>query len=77
MISCGPLIHKLVSKKLPNSPILIENYELDSIMVNKGRIHKKLREFFRYHWNLIKYDDELKWKIRDFSILKEDSNKNP
>ena len=37
--------HKLMSKQLPNSPILKNNYELDSIMVNKGQIHEELKYF--------------------------------
>ena len=40
-------IDKLMSKQLPNSPIFRNNYELDSIMVNKGRIHGEIREFLR------------------------------
>ena len=34
-----------MSKQVPNSPILINNHELDYIEVNKGRIHKELRYF--------------------------------
>ena len=30
-------------KKLPNSLIISNNHELNSIVVNKGRIHKELR----------------------------------
>ena len=37
--------HELMSKKLPNSPNLRNNYELDSIMVNKGQIHGEINEF--------------------------------
>ena len=33
-------------KIFPNSPILRINHELDSIKVNKGRIHGELRYIF-------------------------------
>ena len=33
------------SKQVPNSQILINNHELDSTEVNKGRIHGELRYF--------------------------------
>ena len=39
------MTHGYMSKKVPNSPILINNHELDSIEVNKGRIYKELRYF--------------------------------
>ena len=35
-------------KKLPNSSILRNNSELDSTMVNKGRIHGELRYFLSF-----------------------------
>ena len=38
--------HEHVSKQLPNSPILRNNHELDNIMVNKGQVHKDLKEYF-------------------------------
>ena len=34
-----------MSKQVPNSQIVINNHELDSIKVNKGRIYRKLRYF--------------------------------
>ena len=37
--------HGHVSKHLPNSPILKINHKLNSIEVNKGRIHEELRYF--------------------------------
>ena len=37
--------HKIMSKLMPNSPILRLNHELNSIMVNKGQIHGEIREF--------------------------------
>ena len=43
-----------VSKQVPNSPILINNHELDSIEVNKGLIHRELRYFevfFKFNHN--------------------------
>ena len=33
---------KNTSKSFPNSPILKINHELDSIVVNKGRVHEEL-----------------------------------
>ena len=36
-------------------------------MMNKSRIHEDLGEFWGYSQNLIKSDDKLSWKIRDFS----------
>ena len=36
-----------VSKIIPNSLIFRNNHELDSIVVNNGRIHGELRYFFR------------------------------
>ena len=45
-ISCNDFVrlfntHELVSKQLPNSPILKINHKLDSIEVKKGRIHRE------------------------------------
>ena len=37
--------HECVSKKLPNSIILSFNQELIRIMVNKGGIHREIRNF--------------------------------
>ena len=34
-------------------------------MVNKGRIYRELRYFREIFWNLVKLDDELRWKIRE------------
>ena len=34
-------------------------------MVNKGRIHKEIRDFREIFWNLIKLDDELVIEIRE------------
>ena len=34
-------------------------------MVNKGRIHRKIRSFREIFWNLIKSDDELMRKIKE------------
>ena len=50
--------HECVPIKLPNSPILSLNQELNSIMVNKVHIQGEIREFFTYYSNLIKSDDE-------------------
>ena len=36
-------------------------------MVNKGRIHGKIRDFREIVWNLIKSDDELLIEIRENS----------
>ena len=52
-------------KTLPNSQIYRNIHELDSIEVNKGRIYR-IKVFLGILWNLIKYDDEMRWKIRDF-----------
>ena len=51
--------HGLVSKIIPNLPILGIYNELKGIMVNKGRIHKELRCFREIFWNLVKLEDEL------------------
>ena len=40
------------------------------IMVNKGRIYGKLGNFFRYLWNSIKSNNELRLEIRKFIILR-------
>ena len=34
-------------------------------MVNKGRIHREIRDFRAIFWNLIKLDDELVIEIRE------------
>ena len=34
-------------------------------MVNKGRIHREIRDFRENFWNLIKSDDELVIEIRE------------
>ena len=34
-------------------------------MVNKGRIHRKIRDFREIFWNLIKSDNELVIEIRE------------
>ena len=39
------ITHKFVSKLLSNSPIISNNHELRNIVVNKGRIHREIREF--------------------------------
>ena len=46
-------------KTIPNSPILRNNQELWSILVNKGRIHGELRYFQGVFQILINSDDEL------------------
>ena len=55
-----------MSKIILNSPILRDNHEFDSIVVNKGRIHGELRYFWYISWNLIKSDYEYRWEIREF-----------
>ena len=45
-------------------------HELKGIMVNKGRIHRKLGNFERYLWNSIKSHNELRLEIRYFIILR-------
>ena len=52
--------HGDVSKQVPNSSILGNNYKLDSLVVNKGRIHEELRYFQDIPSNLIKSDKELR-----------------
>ena len=37
-----------------------------NIVVNKGWIHRELRDFLGIFWNSIKSDDELNWEIKDF-----------
>ena len=56
-------------KKIPNLPILIIIYELRTIMVNKGRIHKELGKFLMISSNLIKPDNESMIKIGKIYIL--------
>ena len=34
-------------------------------MVNKGRIHREIRDFREIFWNLIKLDDKLVIEIRE------------
>ena len=34
-------------------------------MVNKGQIHKEIRDFWEIFWISIKSDEELRWKIRE------------
>ena len=52
--------HRDISKHIPNSPILKNNNELDSIVVNKRQIRKELRYFRGILSNSIKSDDELR-----------------
>ena len=61
--------HCLVSKQSPNLPILRIIHELKGIMVNMGRIHRKLGKFLMISSNLIKSDDELMIKIGGNDIL--------
>ena len=49
-----------MSKTILNSPILINNDELDNIEVNKGRIYGELRYFVGVLQILIKSNDELR-----------------
>ena len=62
--------HDVVSKQSPNLLILRSINEFTGIMVNKGRIHREIRKFERYHRNSIKSDDELSLKIWHFIILR-------
>ena len=62
--------HGHVSTQVPNSPILMNNHELDSIEVNKDRIHGELRYSWGVLQNSIKLDDELRWEIRNFNIFR-------
>ena len=39
-------------------------------MVNKGRIHKEIRDFLEIFWNLIKSDNELVIEIRENGRLR-------
>ena len=39
-------------------------------MINKGGIHEELGKFFRYPWNSVKSDNELRLEIREFSLLR-------
>ena len=59
-----------MSKKISNSLIWRFNHELINIMVIKGRIHKDLKNFFRCIQNLIKLDNEFRWKIREIIIFR-------
>ena len=52
--------HEFMSKKLPKSPILRNNYKLDSIMVKKGQIHGELGYFLGILQNLIKLNEKLR-----------------
>ena len=55
--------HGLVSKIIPNLPILGNKLELSGIMVNKGRIHREIGKFLMYYLKLIKSDDKLMIEI--------------
>ena len=61
--------HEIMSKLIPNSPILSNNHELRSIVVNKGRIHGQLRKIWIIFWNSVISDDEMWIEIRDFDIF--------
>ena len=37
--------------------------------MNKGRIHGKIKFFWRTSWNSIKSNNELRWEIRNFNIF--------
>ena len=50
--------------------MLFLHYELNSIVVNKGRIQGEIWEFWEIFWNSIKLDDELSWEIKDFDRFK-------
>ena len=39
-------------------------------MVNKGRIHREIRDFREVFWNLIKSDTELVIEIRENGIFR-------
>ena len=38
-------------------------------MVNKGQIHREIRDFLEIFWNLIKSDNELMIEIRENGIF--------
>ena len=49
-------------------------------MVNKGRIHREIRDFREIFWNLIKLDDKLVIEIRENGrfrkIIKDESTES-
>ena len=52
--------HGYVSKTISNSPILRNNHELNSIVVNKGQMHGELRYFRGISSNSIKSNKQLR-----------------
>ena len=58
-----------MSKIILNLPIYGFNNELRGIMVNKGRIHRKIRKFMIIYSKLIKSDDESMVEIGENGIL--------
>ena len=61
--------HQFMPKLIPNSPILWNNHELRSIVVNKGRIHGEIRKLWEVFWNSIKSDNESWWETRKINIF--------
>ena len=61
--------HSLVSKIIPNLPILGIYHKLKGIMVNKGWIHRELKYFQDIFWKLIKSDEKLMVEIGKNGIL--------
>ena len=59
-----------MSKIIPNSPILRNNHELNSIVVNKGQMYGELRYFRGIYSNSIKSKKQLRREIRDFDIFR-------
>ena len=49
-----------ISKQVLNSPILINNHELDSIEMIKGLFHRELKYLLGNSSNSIKSNDELR-----------------
>ena len=63
------ILHGLVSKIKPNLPILGYCIELKGIMVNKGQIHREIRNFLTYSSKLIKSDEKSMVEIGENFIL--------
>ena len=66
----------IASKIIPNLPIWGINSEFKGIMVNKGRIHRELRNFRDIFWNLVKLDDELRWEIREIDVFRKKTQRS-
>ena len=45
-------------------------------MVNTGRIHREFRYLWDIFWNLVKLEDELRWKIRENGVFRKKTQRS-